>query len=80
MEMQQDSNSPCVQQLQTWILEMKFLIVSVVLNNSSRLKELYNSRLDQGTVCADQPCEFYQKMLVRMPAIATAKACQQCCQ
>lgn len=65
MELQQDSSSSCRKQLQTWVLEMKFLILSIVMNNSGRLKEVYNSRMDEAIVCTDeQPPEFYQRMLV----------------
>ena len=65
MELQQDSSSSCREQLQTWVLEMKFLILSIVMNNSGRFKEVYNSRMDEAIVCTDeQPPEFYQRMLV----------------
>lgn len=65
MELQHDSNSPALKQLQTWVVEMESLFVSIVLSSPGRLKEVNNSRMDEGRVCpADRPADFYPNLLV----------------
>ena len=79
MELQQDCNSPGLQQLQTWVTEMESLFVCIVLSCPGRLKEVNNSRMDEGRVCsADRPSDFYSNLLVEphsSPCFPTAPNC-----
>lgn len=69
MELQQNSTSALVQQLQTWAVEMQSLIVSVVLSSPGRMKEFNNSRMDDGSSCIkDRPANFYPNLVVSPPA------------
>lgn len=68
MELQQNSSSLVLQQLQTWAVEVETLIVSVVLSSPGRMKEFTNSRMDDSTSCSEErPANFYTNLVVRVP-------------
>ena len=65
MDIQQDSSSPALAQLQAYLPEMFASIMVVSLQSPKRLKEMKNTRMDTGQLCSDdRPASFYANMLV----------------
>ena len=72
MELQQDSSSPILKQLQTWAAEVESLFVSLVLNSPGRLKELSEAKMDEGKLCPpERPPNFYSNLLVCVPVLGS---------
>lgn len=65
MELQQDNTGPAMQQLQTWVVELQYLIVALMLHNPACKNELNNRKCDESRTGADPAGKFYLDMLVR---------------
>lgn len=66
IDLQQDSTSPALAQLQKLGHEMFALVMAMSLQSPKRLKEVKNTRMDTGQMCSDaRPANFYANMLVR---------------
>ena len=65
MDLQQGSSGPALHQLQTWVVELSYLVVAVKLNNPDCRKAFYQTKIDErsnGSAGAAQ--QLYADILV----------------
>ena len=69
MEVQQDKTGPAMQQLRTWVVELQYLIVALMLHNPACKSELYSRKRDDSRTGAAPADKFYVDMIVRDVAL-----------
>ena len=65
MDLQQESSGPALQQLQTWITEVSYLIVAVKVNNPECRKAFNQKKIDDRSNGSAGPAQqLYADILV----------------